>query len=100
MRYQKEASLRNALDIITAGDMTLLPQAVHADALHTVEEAKTWVAGRNIVGFGVAERTTCGHPDADVCLKVYVSRKMPKGNLEAEERVPEKVSIPGLDDAV
>ena len=100
MRYQKEASLRNALDVITAGDVTLLPQAVHAHALHTVEEAKPWVAGRNIVGFGVAERTTCGHPDADVCLKVYVNRKMPKGKLDAAERVPERVSIPGFDDAV
>jgi hypothetical protein len=92
----REAELRMTLDVITTGGFNLLPQGLHAEAAAIMGESKRWVRHRNVIGFGIGGKTTLGHPSADICLKVYVRRKLPASQLEPSERVPESVKVPSL----
>ena len=45
----------------------------------------------NVVGFGVGPKMVGGKPTDVMALKVYVSRKMPREELKADECVPEEI---------
>src|SRR4051812_14667020 len=100
MTVKTEILLRSALDVFTAGNLQLLPEAVHSEARSVIDKASLWTTGRNIVGFGISEKIVLGHPADDICLKVYVTRKLPKSIVPSTEQIPQKISIPSFEQDV
>lgn len=51
-------------------------------------EPSLWL---NLIGVGLGERVTDGDRTGELCLKVYVARKFPAGEVPDDERVPDSV---------
>jgi len=48
----------------------------------------------NIQGIGVGMKECCGHITGDLCVKIFVREKLPKGKIDRSAQIPE--SIQGL----
>jgi len=89
-----EAHLRGALDALTDPGDTI------EAAAQDFRAAQKWLAGRNIVGFGIANRITSGVMARELAFKVYVRRKLPKSAVSRKDMVPEELQVPGVPGAI
>ncbi len=48
--------------------------------------------GVNLVGLGIGERVTAGKRTGEMCVKVFVARKFPKGRVGAVDRIPSPIA--------
>jgi hypothetical protein len=91
-----EKPFRDALELLSVEEDTLLPQSLSPDATHIVRTARTWTAGSGVVGFGIGEKVTEGKRDSTLALKIYVAEKLPLSRVDDAERVPPEVNIPDI----
>ena len=47
--------------------------------------------GVNLVGVGIGEKLSAGKQTGEMCVKVFVAKKYPKGKVPSGELVPEKI---------
>ena len=91
-----EKLFRDALELLSVDDDTLLPQGLSEDTSKIVRSQRGWTSGSRVVGFGIAEKVTAAAKVSTVALKVYVTEKLPSSRVEASERIPPEVSIPDV----
>ncbi len=48
--------------------------------------------GVNVVGLGIGEKTTAGKPTGEMCVKVFVAKKYPKGRVGRNQQIPGEVN--------
>lgn len=48
--------------------------------------------GINLVGIGIGEKVTSGKRTGEMCIKVFVAKKFPKGRVSSTYRIPETIS--------
>jgi hypothetical protein len=95
MAAKKEtANLKRALEMLTEGDQAPVVEALRLESGAMYEKSRSWTAGENIQGLGIAQRITQGQKLDELALKVYVDRKLPKSKVD--NPVPSKVEVPGL----
>lgn len=44
--------------------------------------------GVNLVGMGIGEKVTAGKGTGEMCVKVFVAKKFPKGKVATADRIP------------
>jgi len=44
--------------------------------------------GVNLVGIGIGEKVTSGKPVGEMCVKIFVAKKFPKGKVRSSDRIP------------
>jgi hypothetical protein len=64
-----------------------IPQAI------ALRQAKRFhpAIGVNLVGVGIGEKLSAGKQTGEMCVKVFVAKKYPKGKVPSGELVPEKI---------
>lgn len=75
-------------------------EALHPDEQAAVTQARSWIAGPNIVGTGASFKQVAGTSTQVYSLRVYVERKVLLQDLTPSQRVPPEVVLPGLPDPV
>lgn len=92
-----EADYVLALDALTAPPGSPSLQAAGPDVQATALQAKTWIAGPNVVGTGVTYKTTAGkRAQNQWSLRVYVKTKEPEAQIPKNQVVPKTVELPGV----
>jgi len=106
MAKQPRAVLRHALldripgDIISAKELLrdrLAPSVERSTARAlALRKARRYQAdpGVNLVGVGIGEKVTSGKRTGELCIKVLVAKKYPKGTVRPGDRIP--ASIDGI----
>lgn len=96
-----EQQLLVALDVLTHGAVLphALPRTLRTDAFATEaavagKENRTWVHGRGIEGFGIAEKIAEGKLCPELSLKVYVTEKLPEKKLKSRVKIPKTIRTP------
>src|SRR5579872_5061600 len=91
-----EGDLVHALELVTlpldAPQVQDLDENLHA----IIKQSRSWAAGPNVVGAGVARKITAGVVLQDLSLKLYVTRKLPLSGLAPSQRIPPTVALPGI----
>jgi hypothetical protein len=91
-----EKPFRDALELLSVEDDTLLPQGLSPEASQLIKTSRAWTGGSRVVGFGIGEKMTAGSRLDTVALKIYVTEKLPSARLEQFERIPPEVNIPDI----
>jgi len=65
----------------------LEPSLERAAALREAERFEP-APGVNLVGVGIGEKVTAGSRTGELCVKVLVARKFPKGRIRPADRIP------------
>jgi trypsin len=84
------------LDLLATPPGALLPQGANAEQVAAVDDARSWMFGPNVIGWGAAPKVVRGSQTEDAALKLYVERKVPISYLSGSQRIPDRVSIPGV----
>jgi hypothetical protein len=86
--------LHDALRVLVHGEVEHLHERHRARAIEARRKSTRWRRARGIQGFGIAERVKKGRKTREVVLRVYVTRKRPRRDLE--HPVPRTVAVPGI----
>lgn len=90
-----EKDILRALDLLTAAPPRLETRSfTRSESVH-VDNLRRVVDSENVVAVGVSEKESEGRPTGRLALTFYVARKIPLGELRADQAVP-----PALPEAV
>jgi hypothetical protein len=97
-KKKKKDALSAALEIVsnvspTQNALRNIPAKYREESLALLEETNPWSTGRNIIGFGIAGKKTVGKQLGEICLKVYVKKKLPSSKLSSKKQIPSSLKI-------
>lgn len=88
--------LRLALEVITRGARAPLPLELLRSAGEVHAVARAWLLDPRVQGMGIATRSGDSRVRQPLVLKVYMERP----DAKVRKRIPDRMRVPGLDDAV
>lgn len=80
-------ALLEALDLVTADTVANVEALSAVESMH-FKRVRTIFDDPNIIGAGVAEKTTEGDPVGKLSLCFYVKKKLPKSKVSADRILP------------
>jgi len=96
-----EDDLKQAMELLSLPSEAPALQGLSDQDRSAIMRHRQWTRGRNIVGFGIADRTTAGATIKDsLTLKVYVASKERNGAITAASRVPRRIHLPTLPEEI